>query len=77
MDKQQYWNKKKEAGKSNTLHHTKRYQINEVDEAESVNEVEHQFDEEDINTNCDRLDEINFPYSKFTEEEDLAYYEDN
>ena len=39
MDKQQYWNKKKEAGKSNTSRHTKRYQINKVDEAESVNEV--------------------------------------
>ena len=77
MDKQQYWNKKKEAGKSNSSCHTKRYQINEVDEVESVNEVEHQFDEGDINTDCDGLDEINIPYSEFTEEEDRAYYEDN
>ena len=63
--------------KSNTSHHTKRYQINKVDQAESVNEVEHQFDEEDIDTDCNGLDVINFPYSEFTEEEDRAYYEDN
>ena len=70
MDKQQYWNKNKEAGKSNTSHHSKKYQVNEVYEAESVNEVEHQIDDEDIDTDCDGLDEINFPYSEFTEEED-------
>ena len=35
LDKQQYWNKKKEAGKSNTSCYTKRYQVNEVDEAVS------------------------------------------
>ena len=55
----------------------KRYQINEVDEADSANEAKYQFDEEDINVDCNRLDEINFPYSEFTEEEDQAYYEDN
>ena len=44
---------------------------------DSVNEAEHQFDEEDISKDCDGLDEINFPYSELTEEEDLAYYEDN
>ena len=48
-----------------------------MDKAESVNEVEHQFDEENIDTDCDGLDEINFPCSEFTEEEDIAYYEDN
>ena len=77
MDKQQYWKQKKEAGKSNTSCHTRKYQVNEVDGVESVNEVEHQFDEEDIDADYDGLDEINFPYSEFTEEEDLAYYEDN
>ena len=77
LDKQQYWNKKKETEKGNTLRHTKRYQINEVDEADSVNEAEYQFDEEDINVDCDGLDGINFPYSEFTEEDHLAYYEDN
>ena len=48
-----------------------------MDKADSVNEAKYQFDEEDINVDCDRLDEINFPYSKFTEEEDQAYYRDN
>ena len=76
LDKQQYWNKKKETEKGNTSRHA-RHQINEVDEADSVNEAEYQFDEEDINVDCDGLDRINFPYSKFTEEEDLAYYDDN
>ena len=75
LDKQQYWNKETEKG--NTSQHTKRYQINEVDEADSVNEAKYQFDEDDINVDCNGLEEINFPYSKFTEEEDQAYYEDN
>ena len=77
LDKQQYWNKKKEASKRNAPCHNKRYQVSEVDEAESINEVDHQIDEEDIDMDCDGLDEINFPYSKFTEEEDQAYYNDN
>ena len=62
VDKQQHWNKRKET-ENNTLRHTKRYQINEVDEADSINETEYQFDEEDINVHCDGLDGINFPYS--------------
>ena len=48
-----------------------------MDEAESVNEVEHQYDKEDVNTDYDGVDKINFPCSEFTEEEDLAYYNDN
>ena len=76
LDKQQYWNKK-ETEKGNTSRHTKRYQINEVDKADSINEAEYQFDEEDINEDCDGSDGINFLYSEFTEEEDLAYYEDS
>ena len=48
-----------------------------MDEADSVNKAEYQFDEEDINVDCNGLDRINFPYSKLTEEEDLAYYDDN
>ena len=76
LDKQQYWNKKKEAEKGNTSRHA-RHQINEVDKADSVNKAEYQFDEEDINMDCNGLDGINFPYSEFTEEEDLAYYDDN
>ena len=76
LDKQQYWNKKKETEKGNTLRYT-RHQINEEDEADSVNKAEYQFDEEDINMDYNGLDGINFPYSKFTEEEDLAYYDQN
>ena len=77
LDKQQYWNKKKDVEKGNTSQHMKRYQINEVDEMDSVNEAKYQFDEGDINVDCNKVDEINFPYSEFTEEEDQAYYEDN
>ena len=53
LDKQQYWNKKKEAGKRNTSHHSKKYQVNEVDEAETINEVDHQINEEGIDTDYD------------------------
>ena len=48
FDKQQYWNKKKISGKRNMPHHSKKHQVNEVDEAKSINEVNHQLDEEDI-----------------------------
>ena len=56
MDKQWYWNEKKAAGKGNTLRHTRKHQINEVDEADSVNEVEYQYEEEDVNTDYDGVD---------------------
>ena len=71
-DKQQYWNEKKAAGRNNASRYTRKHQINEVDEAE-----ENQYDEEDVNTDYEGIEEINFPYSEFTEEEDLAYYNDN
>ena len=51
--------------------------MNEVDEAESINEVDHHLDEEDIGMDYNKLDELNFPISEFTEEEDQAYYDDN
>ena len=54
----------------------KKHQVNEVDETESINEVDHQLDEEDIETDYDGWDELNFPVSEFTEE-DQAYYDDN
>ena len=53
MDKQEYWKKKRKAGKRNTSHHSKKYQVNEVDETEIINEVGHQIDEEDIDTDCE------------------------
>ena len=70
LDKQQYWNKK-ELGKGNTLHHSQKQQVNEVDEAESINEVDHDLDEEDIGMDYNGLDELNFPFL------DQAYYNDN
>ena len=48
-----------------------------MDKADSVNDAEYQYDEEYVNTDYDEIDEVNFPYSEFTEEEDLAYYNDN
>ena len=77
MDKQCYWNEKKAAGKGNASQHTRKHQINEVDEADSVNNVGYQYDEEDFNTDYDEIGEVNFPCSEFTEEEDLAYYHDH
>ena len=59
------------------LHHCKKHQVNEVDEGESINEVDHQLDGEDIDMDYDGLDELNFPFSEFTKEEDQAYYDDN
>ena len=58
-------------------HHSKKPQINEVDEAKSINKVSHQLDEEDIDMDYDGLNNPNFPFSEFTEEEDQAYYDDN
>ena len=77
QDKQQYWNKKRESGKGNTPHHSQKQQVNEIDEAESINEVDHHLDEEDIGTDYNGLDGLSFPFSEFTEEEDQAYYNDN
>ena len=57
--------------------YTKKHQINEVDEANSVNDEDYQYDEEDVNTDYERIEQVNFPYSEFSEEEDLAYYNDN
>ena len=75
-DKHRYWNEKKAAGRSNTPKYTK-HQINEVDEADSDNGEDHQYDDENFNATYDEIDEICVPYSEFTEEEDLAYYNDN
>ena len=72
-DKQWYWNERRATGRNNALRYTKKHQINEVDEANSVNDEDYQYDEEDYKG----IEEINFPYSKFTEEEYLTYYNDN
>ena len=36
-----------------------------------------QYDEEDVDTDYNEIDEANFPNSEFTEEEDLAYNNDH
>ena len=76
-DKQQYWNERRATGRNNASRYTKNHQINEVDEANSVNDEDYQYDEENVNTDYKGIEEINFPYSEFTEEEDLTYYNDN
>ena len=77
QDKQQYWNKRKGYTKRSTNNNNTRHQqINGVDDNAPINEVESQ--EEDI---CDQdyneMDNINFPTSDLTEEEDQVYYYDN
>ena len=76
-DKQQYWNKKKgytnkHAPRSNIKHQS----INEVDDNAPIDEIENQegdiFDQDYVG-----MDEINFPTSDLTEEEDQAYYYDD
>ena len=76
-DKQWYWNERRTTGRNNALRYTKKHQINQVDEANSVNDEDYQYDEENVNTDYKGIEEINFPYSEFTEEEDLTYYNNN
>ena len=77
QDKQQYWKKKKgytnkHATRSNNRHQT----INEVDDNTPIDEIENQ--EGDIfDQDYADMDEINFPTSDLTEEEDQAYYYDD
>ena len=76
QDKQQYWNKKKgytnkQATRSNNRHQM----INEVDDNTPIDEIENQ--EGDIfDQDYADMDEINFPISDLTEEEDQVYYYD-
>ena len=58
-DKQWYWNKKKAAGRNNASRYTQKHQINEVDEADSINNEENQYIEEDVNTDYKGIEEIN------------------
>ena len=77
QDKQQYWNKRKGYTKRSTKNNNTRHQqINEVDDNASIDEVENQ--EEDIyDQDSNEMDDINFPTSDLTKEEDQAYYYDN
>ena len=76
QDKQQYWNKRRGYTKKNATHNNTRHQqINEVDDSASIDEVENQ--EEDIyDQDYNEMDDITFPTSDLTEE-DQAYYYDN
>ena len=73
-DKQQYWNKKKGYTNKHTTRSNNRHQpINEVDDNAPIDEIENQ--EGDIfDQDYADMDEINFPMSYLTEEEDQAYY---
>ena len=77
QDKQQYWNKRKEYTKRSTKNNTtKSQQINEIDDNIVINEVEYQ--EEGIyDQDYNDRNEISFPTSDLTEEEDQAYYYDD
>ena len=76
QDKQQYWKNKKE-GKGNTPNQYRKQQINEVDEAKTINESD-QYQDEDYNgTEYEGLEELSFPFSEYSEEENQAYYDDN
>ena len=73
-DKQQYWNKKKGyTNKHATRSNNKHQLINEVDDNAPIDEIENQegdiFDQDYVD-----MDEINFPTSDLTEEEDQAHY---
>ena len=77
QDKQQYWNKKKGyANKYTACGNTRHQPINEVDDNAPIDEVEnheeHTFDQDYAD-----VDEVNFPTSDLTEEEDQAYYYDD
>ena len=77
QDKQQYWNKRKSYTKRSTTHNNTRHQqIDEVDDNAPIDEVENQ--EEDIyDQDYNEMDDINFPTSDLTEEEDQVYYYNN
>ena len=76
QNKQQYWKNKKE-GKGNTLNQNRKQQINEVDKTEAINQVDQYQDEDCDGTDCKGLEELSFPFSEYSEEEDQAYYDDN
>ena len=77
QDKQHYWDKKRGYTKKNATHNNTRHQqINEVDDSASIDEVESQ-KEETYDQDYNEMDDIAFPISDLTEEEDEAYYYDN
>ena len=77
QDKQQYWGKRKGYTKRSTNSNaSKNQQINEIDDSTVINEVENQ--EEGIyDQDYNEMDDISFPTSDLTEEEDQVYYYDD
>ena len=75
-DKNQYWKNKRGPGKGNVPNHNRKQQINEVEE-ETIDEVYQYQDEDYDGTDYDGLDELNFPITEYTKEDDQAYYDDN
>ena len=77
QDKQQYWSKRKGYTKRSTNNNNTRHQqINKIDDSTSIDGVENQ--EEGIyGQDYNEMDDINFPTSDLTEEEDQAYYYDD
>ena len=77
QDKQQYWSKRKGYTKRSTNNsNTRHQQINKIDDSASIDEVKNQEDgiyDQDYN----EMDDIDFPTSDITEEEDQAYYYDD
>ena len=55
----------------------RKQQINKVDEVEAINEVDQYQNEDYDGTDCKGLEELSFPFSEYSEEEDQAYYDDN
>ena len=76
QDKQHYWSKTKgytKRGANNNA--AKSQQINEINDNAAINEVENQ---EGVNDQVyNETDDISFPTSDLTEEEDQAYYYDD
>ena len=77
QDKQQYWNKRKaytKRGANNNV--TKSQQINEIDDNTAIDEVDNQ-EEGVYDQDYNETDDISFPTSDLTEEEDQVYYYDD
>ena len=77
QDKQQYWNKRKGYTKRSANNNaTKSQQINEINDSTVINEVENQ-EEGVYDQDYNETDNISFPTSDLTEEEDQVYYYDD
>ena len=76
QDKQQYWSKRKGYTKRSANNNAKSQQINEINDATVINEVENQ-EEGVYDQDYNETNDISFPTSDLTEEEDQVYYYDD